>query len=653
MQTAIQPDVLKDLNQVQRQAVVSTEGPTLIVAGPGSGKTRVITHRIAHIIANLEHHPKNIIAVTFTNRAAREMLDRTALLIGDRSELPEIRTFHSLCAKILRADGDRIDLPRNFTIYDDDDQTNLLRYCLRSMNLKDERPNEWLERISKAKTQLMGPAEAARNYPNPKHAAKLRQIYQMYQDELHRARAADFDDLIMLTVNMLRNSQEARNKYQQNHLYFMVDEFQDTNLAQYELCKLLTAHHNNICVVGDPDQSIYSWRSAEPENINKFLTDFDQANLITLGENYRSTRRIVDASHSLILRNPRPIPNPLFTNNPIGPDISYETFQDESEEAQTIIEEIKLLREEERYSPGQCAVLYRTNAASRPIEEACLHAGLQYRIVGATTFYRRKEIRDTLAYLKLLLNRHDRIAFSRVINTPPRGLGQKSLQILAQRAQEAGQPVYSFMELIARDFEIPKGLGKKAINSITQFIQTMDLMRHASAELSCQELILTILRETKLDEQIMDSSDTTNDRWANVQTLISTAARNHSGPASENLEDFLEQAALMAQEDNEDPQADALTLITLHKAKGTEYPVVFIIGLEEGTLPHKKSLNAPKDIQEERRLFYVGVTRAQQKLYISNTRRTRSFRHFEEEATGPFTKESRFLDELFANPNGA
>ena len=396
MQTAIQPDILADLNEVQRRAVTTTDGPALIVAGPGSGKTRVITHRIAHIIANLEHHPRNIIAVTFTNRAAREMQDRTVALIGHQSELPEIRTFHSLCAKFLRADGDRIGLVRNFSIYDDDDQMGLMRFCLRSMGLRDERPSDWLERISKAKTQLMGPAEAAAAQTNPKTASLLRQIYQMYQSELQRARAADFDDLIMLTVHMLRNSQEARRKHQNNHLFLMVDEFQDTNLAQYALCRLLAQQHRNICVVGDPDQSIYSWRSAEPENIQKFLADYPDSNTVALGENYRSTKSIVNASHRLIIHNPRQLPNPLFTNKPTGTELSYETFYDESEEAQTIIDEINLLKENEQYTPGDCAVLYRTNAASRPIEEACLHAGMQYRIIGATTFYRRKEVRDTL-----------------------------------------------------------------------------------------------------------------------------------------------------------------------------------------------------------------------------------------------------------------
>ena len=621
------------------------------MAGPGSGKTRVITYRMAHIIKNLGHNPRQIIAVTFTNRAAKEMLNRTIDLVGDTGNIPDIRTFHSLCAKILRSDGERIQLHPRFTIYDDDDQTGVMRHCLRQLGLKDERPGDWLERISKAKSRLLNPAQAAQAVTNTESALQLRRIYQAYQDDLTRARAVDFDDLIMLTVTMLRNSRDGRRKYQQNHTYLMVDEFQDTNHAQYELCRLLSGEHRNICVVGDPDQSIYGWRSADPENINRFQEHFPDCVTTALGENYRSTKTIVAASDSLIRRNPRPIDNVLYTNNKRGARISYQVFYDETDEATTIVDEINLLSNERGYSPGDCAVLYRTNAASKPIEEACLHSAMKYRIVGGTSFYRRKEVRDTMAYLKLLVNRYDRVAFGRVINTPPRGLGPKTLASVTEWAHQLGIPVYDALDQISNGLGQPPKFAKKAASSVRDFIVTMDLMREAAQDTPCDQLIQFLLRETGLDQLITDSSDTTNDRWANIQTLISTAARNHTGPAVNNLEDFLENAALLAQDENEEYDTDALTLITLHKSKGTEYPVIFIIGLEEGTLPHKRSLSTPREIQEERRLCYVGITRAKDRVYISRTRRTRSYRSYEEDSTGPYTKESRFIEEMFDVPN--
>ena len=644
--TSIETSLLQHLNEAQTRAVLQTEGPSLIVAGPGSGKTRVITYRMAHMIKNLGHNPRQIIAVTFTNRAAREMLNRTIDLVGETGNIPDIRTFHSLCAKILRADGDRIRLHPRFTIYDDDDQTGVIRHCLRQLGLKDERPGDWLERISKAKSKLLNPSQAAQAVANEDSALMLQKIYQAYQDDLTRARAVDFDDLIMLTVTMLRNSREGRRKYQQNHTHLMVDEFQDTNHAQYELCRLLSDEHRNICVVGDPDQSIYGWRSAEPENINRFQEDFPNCVTTALGENYRSTKNIVTASHSLIRRNPRPIDNLLYTNNHRGPELSYELFYDEQDEATAIVDEINLLSTEREYSPGDCAVLYRTNAASKPIEEACLHSAMKYRIIGGTSFYRRKEVRDTMAYLKLLVNRYDRIAFGRVINTPPRGLGAKSLASVNDWAHQLGIPVYDALEQIANGLGQPPKFSKRAVASVRSFIVTMDLMREAAQELPCDQLLQYLLRETGMDQLITESSDTTNDRWANIQTLISTAARNHTGPAVNNLEEFLENAALLAQDENEEHDADALTLITLHKSKGTEYPVIFMIGLEEGTLPHKRSLSTPREIQEERRLCYVGITRAKERLYLSRTRRTRSYRNYEEDSTGPLTTESRFLEEM-------
>ena len=647
MQTAIAKDGLKDLNEAQRQAVINTEGPCLIVAGPGSGKTRVITHRIVHLIENLERDPRDIVAVTFTNRAAREMLDRASGMLGHTRHLPEIKTFHSLCAKRLRIDGEVIGLAKNFSILDDDDQAKVMRAILTDMNLKGEKPRDWLDRISKAKSKLMAPTEAANATRDPDTKRLLRIIYQRYQNELERCRGVDFDDLIMLTVRLLQESPEARARIQNSHRYLMVDEFQDTNVAQYELCKLLSQRHRNICVVGDPDQSVYSWRSAEPRNIEWFQRDHPGCVTTALGQNYRSTGRIVESADCLIRNNPRLVENSLFTENGPGREIGYEVFGDEDEEAETIVREIRLLTREHGYQPNDCAVLYRTNAASRPIEKACLDAGVRYRIIGGTTFYRRKEVRDTLAYLRLMENQYDRMALDRVINTPPRKLGPKSLNVLNAWSREMGVPMYEGLERITRYQEGPRNLPKSAVRPISDFVGTLDMLRRAASEMPLHELIHTLLRETRLDELIHEGSTETNDRWENIVTLMATAEKHHSGPANANLGDFLENAALMAQEDFDEATDEAVTLITLHKSKGTEYPIVFITGLEEGTLPHNKSLYSEEQINEERRLCYVGITRAKERLYLSRTGRTRSFRRFEEEETGNRAAESRFIAEIF------
>ena len=369
-----------------------------------------------------------------------------------------------------------------------------------------------------------------------------------------------------------------------------------------------------------------------------------------LGQNYRSTSHIVECADSLIRNNPRLIENSLFTENGPGREIGYEVFVDEEDEAETIVQEIRLLTREHGYRPSDCAVLYRVNAASRPIEKACLDAGIRYRIIGGTNFYRRKEVRDTLAYLRLLENKYDRLALDRVINTPPRKLGPKSLSTLEAYSRQTGTAMYEALERIARYQELPKGLPKNALPHISDFIGTLETLRAEATHLPIHELIATVLRETRLDEVIHEASTETNNRWENISTLMATAEKHHIGPAARNLEEFLENAALMSQEDYEDGPDDAITLITLHKSKGTEYPIVFVTGLEEGTLPHNRSLFSAEQVNEERRLCYVGITRAKEMLYLSRTGRPRSFRRYEEEDTGNRAGESRFIGEIFNNP---
>ena len=471
-------DLLENLNPPQREAVLTTEGPTLIIAGPGSGKTRVITHRIAHLTRNLGVDPRSILAMTFTNKAANEMAQRAAKLAGEYERNARVSTFHSFCARTLRNHGEPVGLKRNYLIYDEDDQIAAIRECIEQHGWTKYNPRDLQTQISHAKSNLMGPDDMQ---PTVRQweSELLLSVYRTYEGMLRRNNAVDFDDLILLTVRLFRESPPVLRQYQETYRYLMVDEFQDTNPAQYEMAKLLTTAGRNFCAVGDPDQAIYSWRNADVRNIRSFQADHPEVRTITLGQNYRSTSNIVEVSKRLIEWNHRPVQNELFTENPSGDPVAAVNYDDERQETRAIVKEVDRLTSQEGYKLQECAVLYRTNACSQLIEEACLDQGMRYRIVGGIQFYRRKEIKSLTAYLKLIYNENDNVNLLRVINTPSRGLGRKSIEQLAGWAALQEVPVYTAITRLAQGETPPPGISRKALNSIRDFAQTVETLKEA------------------------------------------------------------------------------------------------------------------------------------------------------------------------------
>jgi DNA helicase-2/ATP-dependent DNA helicase PcrA len=625
-------DVLRDLNPAQREAVQHTQGPLLIVAGPGSGKTRVIAHRIAYLIAHDDVHPYRIIAVTFTNKAAREMRDRVFALAGELAESMWLGTFHAICARILRADGGAIGIERAFTIYDNDDQQALMRRVLGELGVDPRKfaPRAILSAISRAKSELATPAAfsaSVRDYFGEITA----RAYERYQALLEENNGLDFDDLIMRAVALLRDHETVREKYQQRFLHVLIDEFQDTNVAQYQLARLLAGGHGNVCVVGDPDQSIYSWRSADIRNILNFERDYPNAKVVYLEQNYRSSQNILDSAHAVISANQQRKEKQLWTEQTAGePIVIFEAYND-NEEADFVAAEVEeLVKAGAR--PRDVAVMYRTNAQSRSLEEAFIREGIRYRIVGGTRFYERKEVRDIVAYLRLIYNPFDRVSFERAVNTPSRGIGDKTLDELARWSEELGVPPYAALQLLKEDRQpVPHRLAARAVASLLTFLELLnglieEAKRRAPAALAGEVCERIAYRRYLLDEYRNEREDGLEGgelRWENVQQLITLAAEYDGMEPEAALPQLLEDVALVSDADEYEPDADAVTLITLHAAKGLEFPVVFIVGLEEGVLPHVRSFDDPAQLEEERRLCYVGITRAKERLYL-----VRAFRRF-------------------------
>ncbi len=614
-------DILHGLNDAQKTAVSTPPGPVLVLAGPGSGKTRVLTYRIAYLIRELNVAPWHIMAVTFTNKAAREMNQRIEQLLDGQPRGLLMGTFHSTCARILRRETDNLTYyQRDFVIFDTDDQLQVVKQALKDLNLDDKKfpPYKMLNGISSAKNELVTPQEyAATNYI----AAVTQRVYERYQVVLQHNNAMDFDDLLMNTVLLFDERPDVLQKYQERYQHILVDEFQDTNTAQYALLKRLAARHHNIFVVGDSDQSIYKWRGADFRNINRFREAYPEAEVILLEQNYRSTQLILDAAKAVIRNNSNRVHKDLFTERQGGDLIEVQEAYDEREEAETIASAIQNLLLQ-GYSSSDTAVMYRTNAQSRALEEAFIRAGMPYRLVGATQFYKRREVKDVLAYLRLVHNPADSVSFNRIINTPTRGIGTKTLQTLTAWAQQRGWlPTEALMKL-ALDLEVQHPFTGRAYNALRGFGE----MYHAwtrlhEQEISVGDLFDTILQQTQYREYLENSakdSDEYVDRWGNVMELRNTAAET-----AVSLTEFLENAALVSETDNLEEGIAATTLLTLHAAKGLEFPVVFIVGLEDGILPHSRSLDTRDDLDEERRLFYVGITRAMDRLYLSHAfRRT-------------------------------
>lgn len=624
-------DFFSTLNQQQREAVTITDGPVLILAGAGSGKTRVITFRIAYLISEHGVAPYNILAVTFTNKAAGEMRNRVETLLRGKElqSAPLLSTFHSLCVRILRQDIEALKdgYTRSFTIYDQDDAVKVVKTCIRDLGFDDKQlsPRITLGAISNAKNrgedaQLY---TAKVEYADEKRAA-IAKVFKLYEERLANNNALDFDDLLIKTVQLLRRVQEVREKYNNKFKYIMVDEYQDTNHLQFALINYLTEKQQNICVVGDPDQSIYRFRAADIRNILEFEEHFDNAVTIRLEQNYRSTQTILDVADSVVSNNTERKEKKLWTDNSSGEKIRYYQAPDSDSEARFVAAKIQ---EHLRYEPDiRIAVLYRTNAQSRVFEEVLRRNRIDYNIVGGFSFYERAEVKDIIAYLKLAMNFHDSIALMRVVNTPPRGLGKQTLDELERKAKDFG---VSYWEMISILVSNDEGFSPRAVNSFKSFKKIIeDLAKKvcdaSKSETPVSEIVKSAIFDTGYEAMLRgENSEEADARLANLDELVN-AAVDYDKQKDNGLRDFIDHSALVSDTDQYNENAQ-VTLMTMHAAKGLEFPVVFIVGLEDGLFPHSRSINDPQELEEERRLCYVAITRAEKFLYITHAMRRRVY----------------------------
>jgi len=614
-------DILAALNPAQREAVEAIEGPVLILAGPGSGKTKVITHRVAYLIKSCGVSPNNIIAVTFTNKAAREMKERLEQLLGQAVEALTLGTFHATCARILRREGKAIGLDPSFVIYDEEDQLSLMKQALEELNLdaKQYAPRALRSAISAAKSRLINPEGYAQRVSSYFEEI-VHRVYQRYQQLLNQGQAVDFDDLLMKTVQLFQHHPQILKRYQTKYVHILVDEFQDTNVVQYMLMKSLAGKYRNLCVVGDPDQSIYSWRFADLRNILSFEKDYPEAKVVFLEQNYRSTRNILDVASDVISANLHRKPKNLWTENEDGASVTVIESYNAEEEAQSVINEIERLVGQEQISLKDCAVMYRVNAQSRALEETFLRYGVPYRLVGGTRFYQRREIKDIIAYFRLIHNTQDNVSLVRIINVPIRGIGHRTLSQLQSWAKAHNISLLDSVTQVSNERILPQ----RTTQALSGFNAIIAEIITQSRELSLPALLDKILERTRYKEYILNKEDG-DDRWENIVELRSVASEYDDLDPEEALAAFLEKVSLVSDIDELDEKADAVTLITLHQAKGLEFPVVFIVGMEEGILPHRKSFDDPEELEEERRLCYVGITRAKERLYLLRSYRRSLF----------------------------
>ena len=614
-------DILVTLNPAQREAVEAIKGPVLILAGPGSGKTKVITHRVAYLIGACGVSPNNIMAVTFTNKAAREMKDRLEQLLGQAVEALTLGTFHAICARILRREGKAIGLDSSFVIYDEEDQLSLVKQALEELNLdpKQYAPRALRSAISSAKSRLINPEDYAQRVSSYFEEI-VHRVYQNYQQSLSEGQAVDFDDLLMKTAQLFQHHPQILNKYQKKYVHILVDEFQDTNVVQYMLMKNLAGKYRNLCVVGDPDQSIYSWRFADLRNILSFEKDYSEAKVVFLEQNYRSTKTILEVASNIISANLQRKPKKLWTENEDGASVTVMESYNAEEEAQSVVNEIERLVGQEQISFKDYAVMYRVNAQSRVLEEIFLRYGVPYRLVGGTRFYQRREVKDIIAYLRLIHNTQDNVSFARIINVPVRGIGHRTLSQLQSWAKDHKLSFFDAMKQVSTEKILPQRISQ----ALTGFNTVMAELITQSSELSLSALLDKVLEHTRYKEYTLNKEDG-DDRWENIIELRSVASEYDDLNPEEALAAFLEKVSLVSDIDELDEKSDAVTLITLHQAKGLEFPVVFIIGLEEGILPHRKSFDDPEQMEEERRLCYVGITRAKERLYLLRSYRRSLF----------------------------
>ena len=613
-------DILAELNPAQREAVEAISGPVLILAGPGSGKTRVITHRVAYLIKVCGVSPRRIMAVTFTNKAARAMEERLHQLVSSSVRDLTLGTFHAICARILRREGTAIGVDPRFVIYDREDQLSLIKRGIQEVDLdpKQYAPPAIISAISAAKSRMLTPGDhiqRGRSYFDE----VVGRVYERYQQLLEESNALDFDDLLMKAVQLFKKSPEILSRYQSRYLHLLVDEFQDTNPVQYELIKQLGDKYRNICVVGDPDQSIYSWRFADLRNILSFEKDYPEAKLVLLEENYRSTKMILETASNIISANQQRKPKNLWTQNKQGePATVVETYTDQ-EEAQFVVSEVERLVDQGEVSLGDCAVMYRTNAQSRALEEAFIRYGTPYKLVAGTRFYERREIKDIIAYLRFIQNPHDSVSLMRIINVPQRGIGQQTQAKLSGWAKSTGVSQHEALQLMAKA-EIEEAMPQFPFNPHTRrilagFLNLMQEFIASSQELKLVDLFDLVVERSGYKRYILNEIDG-EERWENILEFRTVAQDYSALKSRESLAAFLEGVTLVSDVDGLDESVSAVTLITLHQAKGLEFPVVFIVGVEDGILPHFRSFDDPGQMEEERRLCYVGITRAKQKVYL-------------------------------------
>ena len=640
-----------ELNPTQREAVAATEGPVLVVAGAGSGKTRVLTFRIAHLIRDLQVAPDSILAITFTNKAANEMKERVGQLIGGVVRSMWVSTFHSSCVRILRREASRLGYKSAFTIYDDADSLRLLRMVTKDLDLDPKRfPEKAMKAvISNAKNELID-YESFADQGDGFYHEQAADIYRLYQQRLLEASAMDFDDLLMVTVELFAAFPTVLEHYQQRFRYVLVDEYQDTNRAQYTLVKQLTAAHRNLCVVGDSDQSIYKFRGADIRNIRDFEKDYPDARVIILDQNYRSTETILEAANSVISNNTKRTPKHLWSDRGAGVPIMRFEGEDEHDEAGYLVDEVERLQKE-GFNLADVAVFYRTNAMSRVIEDVFVRRGVPYSVVGSVKFYDRKEVKDAIAYLKMIVNPADEVSVKRVINEPRRGIGNTTIAHVDRFSQANG---ISFFEGLTRVSEIPQ-LNARAQNAVLEFLALYEVLHEKAEGEGVEAAVQAVLDDTGMvanyeSERTVEAMG----RVENLRELVGVAAEFEASNEGaiigdepydslddiRRLEVFLESTALVADIDEWDEGAGAVTLMTLHTAKGLEFPVVFIVGMEDGVFPHMRSLGDPEELEEERRLAYVGITRAQDKLYLTSAWQRMLF------GGSNYNPPSRFLQEV-------
>ena len=635
-------DIIEKLNPAQREAVENTEGPVLILAGAGSGKTRVLTTRIGYLMEDKNVKAENILAITFTNKAANEMRERVEeTLEGTDTKEMWITTFHSCCVRILRKSINKIGYNRSFVIYDSPDQITLIKDCMRELDISDKAfdPKYVLSCISNAKDKLYSPKKYMQLNEGDISKTKIGEIYALYQDRLKRNSALDFDDLIMKTVELFNECPDILDFYRNKFRYIMVDEYQDTSKAQYELIKLLAKQHQNICVVGDDDQSIYGWRGADIRNILEFERDYDNVKIVKLEQNYRSTQVILDAANHVIANNTERKRKKLWSDKKEGQLIKIQLAENEIEEGDFISNTINYMRRYEDREYKDFAVLYRANAQARSVEDALNRAGIPYNIYGGIKFYERKEIKDIIAYLRVIQNPQDDISLKRIINVPRRGIGLRTIEKIEDRASLKEESIYS----VLIDIEDNSDISRKARASISEFVDLMSTLRSFTDVYTVSQVIEKILDVTGYkDELLKEKNNEGEDRLENLQELISVALEFESGSEDKSLEAFLTSIALNAEPSDDEEQEDRVSLMTIHSSKGLEFPVVFLAGMEEKIFPIARAIQSMRDsdIEEERRLCYVGITRAKEELFLTLTRKRTLYGR-----TNPSVA-SRFIEEL-------